>query len=371
MQILNPYGLSSQRSKNPDTLTSYLDESMTLQQKLGRLFIVGFKGDTLSPDDEIRRNIEEYRLGGVILFDRLVGLSRPTNNITGPEQVRRLTTELQSCSEENLLIAVDQEGGKVSRLKESAGFPVSPQPSYLGRIQGVQATKRFALQTAKTLKESGVNWNLSPVVDLEVFPENPIIGRFGRSFSAAPEVVTAHATAWVKAHREIGVLTSLKHFPGHGSSRTDSHLGFVDITESWSDKELVPYRQLTKRDLADSIMLGHLYHRIFDPAEPATLSKTIISGLIRDKLSYDGVLVTDDMQMSAITQRYDLVTACCKALAGGVDMIILGNNLNYEPKLFAHIVNKLTRRIKQGELSEKRLDEASNRINRMKNRIAS
>lgn len=343
---------------------------MTLQQKLGQLFIIGFKGDTLSPDNEIRRNIEEHHLGGVILFDRLIGLSRPTNNITDPEQIKQLTTELQSCSEENLLIAVDQEGGKVSRFKESAGFPVSPQPSHLGRVQGVEATKRFALQTANMLKESGVNWNLSPVVDLEVFPKNPIIGKFGRGFSAAPEVVTAHATAWVRAHREIGILTSLKHFPGHGSSRTDSHLGFVDITESWSDKELVPYQQLIKKDLADSVMLGHLYHRMLDSSEPATLSKKIISELVRDKLSYDGVLVTDDMQMSAITQRYDLVTACCKALTGGVDMIILGNNLSYEPKLLAHVINELARKIERGELSEERLDESHNRIQKMKNRIA-
>ena len=343
----------------------------TIRQKLGHLFLMGFDGDHLPTGHPLRWDITRHHLGGVILFDRLLAFAGKTNNIVHAKQLKQLTDELQNVAGGDLLIAVDQEGGMVSRFKKSAGFPTSPRPADLGRIHGVRATREYGKQTAAMLRSCGINWNLAPVVDLDCYPDNPIIGRFGRSFSAHPDVVTAHARAWLNSHREAGILSCLKHFPGHGSSRTDSHLGFVDISDTWFETELLPYHKLINTEKIDSIMIGHLFHRTLDPENPATLSSRVVEDLLRKRLGYDGVVITDDMQMAAITARYDLITACCLALKSGVDMLIIGNNLSHDPQILESLLDGLVQKVENGELSEKRLDQAAKRIAAMHTHILS
>jgi beta-N-acetylhexosaminidase len=339
---------------------------LSLEQKIGQLFILGFTGDMLTPDHPIVQDIKLRNLGGVILFDRFLAAAQDSNNIINAEQLNQLITSLQQLSEEPLLIAVDQEGGQVNRFRKERGFPVTPTAFELGKTTDLHSTVQSARQTARMLRNVGVNLNLAPVVDLNVYAENPIIGKYGRSFSVDGDTVTSHAEAWIREHRDQGILSCLKHFPGHGSSRTDSHLGFVDITESWQDIELLPFQQLVRAGQADAIMVGHLFNKNFDTQYPATLSKVTIQKLIRQKLQFDGVVISDDMQMKAITDHYQLEDACCTALAAGVDLLIIGNNLVYDPMILSKVRDVIVRGLHKGLISEERLEEAWRRIQKFK-----
>lgn len=342
---------------------------ISLEQKIGQLFILGFAGDSVTPDHPIAQDIKNRNLGGVILFDRSISSAKKANNILNSRQLTQLTQSLQELADVPLLVAVDQEGGQVSRFKSDRGFPVTPSAMELGNCPDLQKTIESARQTAIMLRYAGVNFNLAPVVDLNVYNENPIIGRYGRSFSADPVIVAAHSSAWINEHRCRGILTCLKHFPGHGSSRTDSHLGFVDITETWQEAELLPYQQLTVAGQADAIMLGHLFHKDFDEQYPATLSRPIIQKLVRQQLKYDDVVITDDMQMKAITGHYGLEDACCKALAAGADLLIIGNNLDYDPFILSKVVDTILKGLDKGIITEKRLDKAWSRVQTFKSKI--
>jgi beta-N-acetylhexosaminidase len=342
---------------------------ISLEQKIGQLFILGFTGDTVTPEHPIAQDIKNRNLGGVILFDRSISAAKKANNILNSRQLIQLTESLQEHADVPLLVAVDQEGGQVSRFKSDRGFPVTPPAVELGSCPDLQNTTESSRQTAIMLRNAGINFNLAPVVDLNVYNENPIIGRYGRSFSADPVIVAAHSNAWINEHRRQGVLTCLKHFPGHGSSRTDSHLGFVDITETWQEAELLPYQQLVGAGQADAIMLGHLFHKDFDEQYPATLSRSIIQKLIRQQLKYEGIVITDDMQMKAITAHYGLEEACCMALAAGADLVIIGNNLDYDPLILSKVVDSLLRGLDKGTITEQRLEKAWTRVQLFKNSI--
>lgn len=346
-----------------------LSPQLSSEQKIGQLFILGFIGDKLNADHPIVQDIEQRNLGGVILFDRFLAGTQDTNNIIDADQLRELTADLQQRAAHPLLIAVDQEGGQVNRFKKERGFPVTCSAAELGRESDLQRTIISAGQTARMLTDVGVNLNLAPVVDLNLYPENPIIGRYGRAFSADPALVAAHAGAWISEHRQQGVLCCLKHFPGHGSSRADSHLGFVDVTETWQEIELLPYRYLLQSGQADAIMLGHLFNKKFDAGFPASLSRPTIDSLLRRQLQFTGVIVSDDMQMQAITAHYGLADACCQALAAGVDLIIIGNNLAHDPLILTRVRDTILRGLEKGTITEARVEEAWNRVQKFKQSI--
>ncbi len=334
----------------------------SLEQKIGQLFILGFMGDKLGADHPIVQDIEQRNLGGVILFDRFLAATQDTNNIINAGQLRKLTAYLQQRAATPLLIAVDQEGGRVNRFKKERGFPVTASATELGKYSDLQQTIASSRQTAKMLAGLGINLNLAPVVDLDLYPENPIIGRYGRSFSADPDAVAAHAEAWIHEHRLQGVLCCPKHFPGHGSSRTDSHRGFVDVTETWQESELLPYQYLLHSGQVDAIMLGHIFNKKFDARFPASLSRDTIDSLLRHRLHFTGVIVSDDMQMKAITAHYGLEDACRQALAAGVDLLIIGNNLAYDPLILTKVRDTILRGLEKGAITQTRLEEAWNRI---------
>ena len=339
---------------------------MDIEQALGQLLIIGFKGADLRPDSPIAEDIRQRNLGGVILFDRFLCEQLPENNIVSPSQVRKLTTELQAMADIPLLVAVDQEGGKVSRFKAARGFAETLPATILGEEKTTQTTAAAAEQTAGLLASLGINFNLAPVVDLNSCPDNPIISRYQRSFSADPHETARHAAAWISAHRSHGLLSCLKHFPGHGSAREDSHLGFVDISDSWYEEELIPYRELIRQDLVDCIMTGHLYNRFLDPDFPATLSAETVSGLLREQLGYDGPVISDDMQMRAITSHFGFEEGVCRALNGGVDLLIFGNNLAYDPDMAKKALDVMREGLRNGALRESRVHEALQHVARLK-----
>ncbi|HEX2694748.1 MAG TPA: glycoside hydrolase family 3 N-terminal domain-containing protein [Acidobacteriota bacterium] len=316
--------------------------SASLDERLGRMLMAGFRGLKLERDNPIVADIRERRIGGVVLFDYDVPSKSDVRNIESPKQVKALIKDLRTVAPGPLLVAVDQEGGRVARLKEKFGFPPSVSAKSLGALDDVAATGKAARTTAETLAEAGFDLNFAPVVDLDVNPANPVIGGLERSFSADPGGVTRHAAEVVRAHRDCGVLTCLKHFPGHGSSRADSHIGFTDVTETWSRKELEPYARLIDAGLCDSVMTAHIFNAALDPDLPATLSAKVVTRLLREGLAFDGPVISDDMQMKAISANYGFEDAVLKAVAAGVDILVFANNSVFDPgvAIRAHAVIK-------------------------------
>lgn len=218
---------------------------------------------------------------------------------------------------------MDQEGGNVCRLKERYGFPPTLTAQYLGTQNNPTLTRLCADSIGNTLAENGINVNFAPVVDLNINPTSPAIGALERSFSADPAVVTTNARIFVETHDKNHVATCFKHFPGHGSAAADSHLGLVDVTDTWSDIELEPYRALINEGNCRMVMTAHVFNRNIDPDLPSTLSKPFITGMLREMLAFDGVVVTDDLQMQGLTQFFDYKTIVEESIIAGVDIILV------------------------------------------------
>jgi beta-N-acetylhexosaminidase len=341
----------------------------SLDEKIGQMIMVGFRGLELCSDNPIVQDIRDRHIGGVILFDYDVPTKSPVRNICSPDQLKALTTALQQMAATPLLIAVDQEGGQIARLKERNGFPPSFSQQYLGTLDDLEVTRKNAETMAQALKEAGINLNLAPVVDLNVNPDNPIIGKYERSFSADVDVVTRHALEEIKAHHNYGVLTTLKHFPGHGSSKEDSHLGFVDVTDTWSPVELEPYRNIINAGQADAVMTAHIFNTKLDPDLPATLSRPTITGILRDQLGFAGVIISDDMQMGAIRDHYGFETAVRDVVEAGVDILAFANNSIFDPAVAARAIEIIRGLVRDGVLSEERIGQSYARIMRLKARL--
>lgn len=355
--------------QGPLTSKTSAPAAVSLNDKIGQMVLVGFRGMRLDPRNPILTDIRERHIGGVVLFDYDVPSQSPVRNIESPSQVRDLTAAFKEASPSPLLIAVDQEGGKVSRLKEKFGFPATVSQQSLGTSDDIVATRKSAEETAKTLAECGFNINFSPVVDLNINPENPVIGGRERSFSADPAVVTKHAIEVIKAHHARGILTTLKHFPGHGSSKNDSHLGFVDVTETWSPTELEPYEKIIAAGLSDTVMTAHIFNSKLDTSLPATLSGRTIDGLLRDELRFDGVVISDDMQMKAVSARYGFEEAVFLAIGAGVDILAFANNSVFDPDVAASTIGIIRKAVRDGKVGEGRIDRSYARIVRLKSRL--
>ncbi len=342
---------------------------ISLEKLIGQLFILGFQGESIDQHHPIAEDIRERNLGGVVLFDKQLAEKREQNNIVSPSQLQALVSSLQDCSTTPLLVAIDQEGGMVRRLKTKTGFPETTSAYNLGCEDDVTRTAIHAACTAKTLHNLGINLNLAPVVDLNTFPGNPVIGKLQRSFSSTTDTVIRHAAIWIREHAKEKVFSCLKHFPGHGSSRSDSHLGFTDISNSWQTEELTPFKTLIEDQQIHSVMLGHLYHEGLDPEYPTSLSPAVVNTLLRKQLGFQGLILTDDLQMKAITDRYGIEEAACLALAAGVDMIIIGNNLEYVPDVLQRVIPVVLAAVKDNKIPEAQLHGAWQRVQRLKKQI--
>lgn len=343
---------------------------LPLEQKIAQMLMVGFRGLTLDESNYIVRDIREHRIGGIILFDRDAKLGTYGRNISSPGQLKALTASLRALSATPLFMAVDQEGGKVVRLKESYGFPPTVTAQYLGTLNNPEVTRMYADSIGSTLAENGLNMNFAPVVDLNINPQSPAIGKLERSFSADPNIVTNHARIFVETHDKSHVSTCFKHFPGHGSASVDSHLGFVDVTDTWSPVELEPYRNLINEGNCRMVMTAHVFNRKIDAELPATLSKPFITGMLREQLGFDGVVVTDDLQMQGLTQFFDYKTIVEKSILAGVDIILVSNNLDYDPEITPTTITYVKELVRAGKISEQRIDQSYRRIMALKNRLA-
>jgi len=341
-----------------------------MDEQIGQMLMVGFRGLEVDQSHFVVRDIQERHLGSVVLFDYDAPTQRPRRNVASPSQVKALVASLQSFSSIPLLVAVDHEGGRITRLKEQHGFPATLSHQALGQINDLAATGEQARSMAQTLAELGINLNLAPVVDLCLNPDNPVIGRYERCFSADPQIVSDQALAFIRAHHEQGVLCTPKHFPGHGSSAEDSHRGWVDVTASWQETELEPYRQIIAAGRADAIMTAHVFNEHWDGADPATLSQAAISGMLRGMLGYDGVIISDDMQMRAIIEHYGFEIAIRKAIEAGVDLIVFANNSVYEENVVSRAAEAIRGLVEAGVLPPQRIAESARRIQQLKERLS-
>ncbi len=339
-------------------------DDASLDFKIGQMLLLGFHGTTAADDSVIMRSVRDFNLGGVVLF---------RHNVKTPEQLSALNGSLQTASREAhgapLFVAVDQEGGRTSRLDERFGLADDPAARDFGQADDLSRTYEHARTTATALQNFGFNLNLAPVVDLDVNTSSPAIGAHGRSFSPDPEVVVRHASAFIQAHHEHNLLCSLKHFPGHGSAAKDSHLGFVDVSDTWSDIELAPYKRLIDSGLADMIMSAHVFNSALDPYLPATLSHNVLTNILRAQLGHWRLIITDDMQMGAIRNQYSYDEAVRLTILAGADVIAISNHNHRDQGIAAYTVGLIKSLVEAGQIAESRIHESYLRVHQAKQRL--
>ena len=349
-----------------------LPPDSTLRRMAAQMLMVGFRGDTVGPDSYAARYVRDLGVGAVILFDvDLTGDATPgSRNITSRRQLEQTTRRLRAWAKTPLLIALDQEGGRVARLKTQYGFQSTVTAEYIGQVNSLDTTAFYASRIADDLARSGVNVNLAPVVDL-LDPDSPGLGKIQRCFSPDPDIVARNASVFIDCHHRKGVACTLKHFPGSGHARDDSHWGLVDITGVWTERDLQPYRRLIDHNLADVIMTSHVFLRSIDPDHPATLSRRILTDLLRGKLRYDGVILSDDMYMQGIIDLYQIESAIVLAINAGVDMLCVGNNIStgFEADRPFRLVDIIVSAIKDGRIPLSRVQDANRRIAALKTRF--
>jgi len=333
-----------------------------LEVMIGEMILVGFEGHSISPDAPILQALKENKVGGVILFDRDATTGEP-RNIISPAQTKKLITQLQECTENKIFIALDQEGGKVQRLSARNGFQNWLSAKELGKLSGAEV-RNSAFAMGKILADLGFNLNFAPVVDLD-YPNSAAIGRYNRAFSHNPYKVFIAANEFIQGMQDAGIISVLKHFPGHGSSQADTHNSFADVSRTWTKKELLPYQAFINNDFQGMIMTAHISMDKLNYI-PATLSPLAINGLLRQKLGWNGVVITDDVQMKAIRKNYNLTDTIYLAVQAGVDIIIIGNNLLIDDYTAQRAHKILLTLVKSGRISEERIRRSWQRINNLK-----
>jgi beta-N-acetylhexosaminidase len=335
----------------------------SLDIKIGQMILIGFpKADV---DHVVLREISEGKVGSVIFFEKNI----PARNSFAA--MKKISWTYQKASPIPLFICIDQEGGKVNRLKEKYGFPRSITAEAMGKSNSLDSVRFYAEATASTLAGLGINVNFAPVVDLAVEPNNPIIYKHGRAFSNNEDSVALLAKEFIKQHRKYGVITSLKHFPGHGSSKEDTHLGIADVTNYWTERELKPYKMLIDSGYADAVMTSHIVNRNLDKqGRPGTLSSDILDGILRKRLNFNGLVFSDDMQMHAIAKHYGLDEAIHLAISAGVDIMTFSNNITGSDERTVDRVHAIIRAlVEKGEITRERIDQSFRRIMKVKSQL--
>lgn len=348
-------------NKKPGTApTSYSDEQ--LKKDIGEMLLVGFRGTSIDANSAIVRDIKKYHVGGVIIFEYDLPSRKRPRNITSKKQLTKLCHDLQRVdTTETLLIGIDQEGGMITRLRPEYGFPKFASAKEMGTSN--ELVKSTARATSKELQQLGINLNFAPVVDVNVNPNCPIIGKLNRSFSNKPERVTECARIWIDESIRYGVLSCPKHFPGHGSSKTDTHLGVADVSTTWKPGELEPYKGLISNSNVKMIMTTHVFNSHFDSVWPATLSKATLTDTLRGALGFRGIIITDDLAMGAMVKNYSLDTMVVRTINAGANMLCLGNNGEvWEENQVEKVVDIIYKAVKAGLIKEETIRMSASKI---------
>ena len=327
-----------------------------LDRAIGQLIMIGFSGKSAKGRfaKRIANHVAKGRASSIIYLAPNVGTGRDVSGLNTLFHDARATH-----------VAIDHEGGAVQRLRKSQGFTRLPSALRLAQTRDVGSAEKLYAVAARELANAGFTLNLGPVADLHR-SFNPVIGRNLRAYSTDPNVVVAYAGAFIRAHRRYGVITSLKHFPGHGLSREDSHNGFVDIRDSWDPEELKPFTLLIRQGMADIIMTGHLYVRISeqDNGELTTFSRALIQDVLKRGLRFSGLTMTDDLDMGAVRKVAKPREAVIKAVEAGYDLLLLSNSLKPDPDHPAEAVDWIRSAVREGRVREGQIFRSAEKIRR-------
>ena len=331
--------------------------------KIGQMILIGMPNAAVDP--VVLEEVRQGKAGSIIYFEKNIP---KTNSFA---EFKKMSWTYQKAAPIPLFITIDQEGGKVNRLKEKYGFPRSITARAMGKAKTLDSVRFYASSIASTLAGLGINVNFAPCVDLAINPENTVIVKPERSFSSNEDTVAMMAIEYIKQHRKVGVLTALKHFPGHGSSKEDTHFGVADVTNTWSDRELKPYKMLIDSGYVDAVMTSHIVNKNLDTnGLPGTLSKDILDGILRKRLGFNGVVFSDDMQMHAIAKNYGLEETIKLAINAGVDIMCFSNNISGSEERTVTKVHEIIRKfVESGEIPKARINESFKRVMDLKYRL--
>ncbi len=339
----------------------------SLDIKIGQMIMIGIgSAKQITNENPFFKAVKEEKLGGVLLYEKNIAKK------DSPKKLRNLIKKLKSASKTPLLVSIDEEGGKVNRLKKKYGFPKTVSAKYLGKVNDIDSTKFYSDLIAHNLLDLGINVNYAPVVDLHN-DTNPPLGKNERCFSTDPQEVITHAREVIKSHRYFNIKTVLKHFPGHGNSTKDSHYNVTDVSRYWKEKEVFPYIKLLYEGNVDAIMTAHIINDKLDESKiPATLSKKILTGYLRNQIGFDGVIFSDDMQMKAISDHFGFEKAIKMSILAGVDILMFSNHIPTKDKkmiLPENIIKVIKKMIENKEISEERISESYKRIMKFKENL--
>ncbi len=355
------------KTKNPpDEQVALSDEK--LKEKIGQMIITGFRGTEAPENSDVYTMIKDVKPGGVVLFDQDVPSNSFPRNIINYEQTKKLISDIQTYSTTPLFVAVDAEGGNVNRLKQKYGFLPIVSAEKMAQDKTSQTTYKESTDLAVELRGLGFNMDLAPVVDININSKNPIIGALGRSFSSDENEVSKQAEVFVKNLQKNDIIAVAKHFPGQGSATKDTHNGQVDITNTYKNEELLPYQNLNNDSLLKAVMVAHIINKNIDRNYPATLSEIFLQNILRKQVGFKGIIISDDMQMAAISDNYKLDEAIITAINAGIDMVMVSNNSQngYDKNLAYKVKDIIFDAVKNGKIKERRIEESYNRIINLK-----
>lgn len=337
------------------------------------MLIMGFDGTEIHQDRSLIRHLIEDNLGGVLLFDYDLPLQKQGKNLISTSQTKHLINQLNHYAQKPylnyeklpLFIAVDYEGGAVDRLQHLPECHKTLTAEKLAALPLEVVKKEFA-EMARFLKSLGFNLNFAPVLDLNLSQDKGIIGKLERSFGRDSKRVADMARVFVEVFAQFGIACCYKHFPGHGSAEGDTHEGFVDVSKTYQPDELLPYQMLIPENNHPTlIMTAHVVNTHLDPTGlPATLSKRILTTLLREEFGFNGIIVSDDLQMNAIAKHYSLEEALLRTINAGADMMIFGNQLGHHRA--DEIIDTIESLVRSGDISQSQIEASYQRIKTFK-----
>lgn len=326
-------------------------DQLSIDEKIGQLIFAGITGTTMT--EETKSFISKYKMGGIILF---------ANNLEDPQQATQLLNQFKSENEQNVLplfLGVDQEGGRVERLPGLLKLPTN-------REIGAKNKEEFSYEVGKLLGKQlnafGFNLNFAPVLDVNSNPNNPVIG--DRSFDNDPEVVSKLGIQTMQGMKSQNIIPVVKHFPGHGDTGVDSHVELPFVNKSLNEMEsleLIPFREAIEVG-ADVIMTAHILLPQIDDIFPSSMSEKVITGILREQLDFDRIVMTDDLTMRAITDNFDIGDAAVESIKAGTDIILIAHDSDYLISIF----DTLKEAVENEIITEERINESLRRIIRVK-----
>lgn len=347
-QVIQDKQQIKQENLTIDEKVDKIVESMSQTEKLGQMVMIGIQGTKV--DDDSLYMLHQFHMGGVILFDR---------NMDSPEQVKQLTSDLQAQSNEKvpLFIGIDEEGGDVVRMAEKLTPP--PSQKEIGATGDIEQAKTWAIKTAKSLKDMGINVNFAPVADVGSNDK--------RSYSTDANTVIDFVRAATKGYQQENIIYSLKHFPGIGKGRVDSHVdsSSIDVTkEILMTEDILPFKTIIDENEPNDyfILVSHLKYPALDEEYPASLSSKIMTDLLRNELGYKGIIITDDMEMGAVANHNDFRSIGVNAVKAGADIVLVCHEYQHQQEVYLGLLDA----VNSGEISQERIDESVKRIIKVK-----